>query len=123
MSWFRANIKDGSRLALFALLLQFALAFGHVHWLAGQAVDGGGITVAERHTGSTPASQDPDQQPAADGCAICAVMAMAQSILLSPPPALVVPTAVEIRPLKAIAASFDDVAIGTAFQPRGPPIP
>ncbi|CCD99299.1 DUF2946 family protein [Bradyrhizobium sp. STM 3809] len=121
MSWFRANIRDVSRLALFALLLQFALAFGHVHGSAGQAADGG-ITVAERHTGPAPASQDPDQQPAADSCAICAVMAMAQSILLSPPPALDLPTAVDIRPLKTIAESFDVVVIGTAFQPRAPPI-
>ena len=45
MSWFRANIKDGSRLALFALLLQFAVAFGHVHWLT--APDGVGAAFAE----------------------------------------------------------------------------
>ncbi|MFN5457836.1 MAG: hypothetical protein ACK5BX_42540, partial [Bradyrhizobium sp.] len=78
MSWFRANIKHGSRLALCALLLQFALAFGHVHWLAAQAQDGAAVTFASVRTGS-PASPDPDQQPSADNCAICAVMAMAQS--------------------------------------------
>jgi len=31
MSWFRANKGCGGRLALFALLLQFYLAFGHIH--------------------------------------------------------------------------------------------
>jgi hypothetical protein len=31
MRWFRANRKIGGQLALFALALQFCLAFGHVH--------------------------------------------------------------------------------------------
>ncbi|WP_315785663.1 MULTISPECIES: DUF2946 family protein [unclassified Bradyrhizobium] len=120
MSWFRANIKDGSRLALLALVLQFALAFGHVHWLSAQAIDGGRITTAQAHTGSAPASQDPDQQPA-DGCAICAVIAMAQSILLSPAPSLPPPHAVAFRPTAPVVASLSRVAITTAFQPRAPP--
>ncbi|MGJ5179907.1 DUF2946 family protein [Bradyrhizobium oligotrophicum] len=121
MSWFRANIKDVSRLALLALVVQFALAFGHVHWLSAQALDGGRLTIAQAHTGSLPASQDPDQQPAADGCAICAVMAMAQSILLSPPPSLTPPHAVAFRKPTPIVESIDRVIIGTAFQPRAPP--
>lgn len=121
MSWFRANIKDGSRLALFALLLQFALAFGHVHWLAGQAQDGVAVTAASIQTGSQPAGQDPDQQPSNDGCAICAVMAMAQSILLSPAPVLTLPEAVAFRLPDEITASVAAVVIDTAFQPRAPP--
>ena len=122
MSWFRANIKGGSRLALFALALQFALAFGHVHWLTAQALDSTVAAVAE-HTGSAPASQDPDQQqPAPDGCAICAVTAMAQSILLSPAPVLTLPQAVEFRLPIVTAAPVSRVIVETAFQPRAPPI-
>ncbi|MGJ5141988.1 DUF2946 family protein [Bradyrhizobium oligotrophicum] len=121
MSWFRANIRDVSRLALFALVLQFALAFGHVHWLSAQALDGGRLTTAQAHTGSSPASQDPDQQPSADGCAICAVMAMAQSILLSPAPVLTPPEAVAFRLPDAITATVAAVVVDTAFQPRAPP--
>ena len=37
MKWFRSNIKHGSRLALFALAIQFALSFGHFHGVAAQA--------------------------------------------------------------------------------------
>src|SRR5438477_516821 len=37
MKWFRRNIKTGSRLALFALVVQFALSFGHFHSSAAQA--------------------------------------------------------------------------------------
>ena len=29
MKWFRKHLKHGSRLALFALAIQFALSFGH----------------------------------------------------------------------------------------------
>ena len=32
MKWFRKHIKTGSRLALFALAIQFALSFGHFHF-------------------------------------------------------------------------------------------
>ena len=31
MRWFRSNIRVGSRLALFALAVQFLLSFGHFH--------------------------------------------------------------------------------------------
>ena len=37
MKWFRSNIKHGSRLALLALVLQFALSFGHFHGVIVQA--------------------------------------------------------------------------------------
>ena len=37
MKWFRRHIKTGSRLALFALALQFVLSFGHFHFNAAQA--------------------------------------------------------------------------------------
>ncbi|CCD87115.1 conserved protein of unknown function [Bradyrhizobium sp. ORS 285] len=122
MSWFRANIKHGSRLALFALLLQFALAFGHVHWLAGQIADSGRVTTAQAHSGSAPASRDPDQQPSAEGCAICAVMAMAQSILLSPAPVLTLPESVAFRLPDTITVALAAVVIDAAFQPRAPPL-
>ena len=31
MNWFRSNIQSCARLALFALALQMAVSFGHVH--------------------------------------------------------------------------------------------
>ena len=37
MKWFRSNIKHGSRLALFALAIQFVLSFGHFHGVSAQA--------------------------------------------------------------------------------------
>ena len=37
VKWFRKHLKGGSRLALFALAIQFALSFGHFHGIAAQA--------------------------------------------------------------------------------------
>src|SRR5215217_2807860 len=37
MKWFRSNIRRGSRLALFALAIQFLLSFGHFHGSGAQA--------------------------------------------------------------------------------------
>src|SRR5437868_6364229 len=37
MNWFRKHVKGGSRLALLALALQFALSFGHFHGIAAKA--------------------------------------------------------------------------------------
>src|SRR3569623_2271940 len=34
MKWFRSKIWHGARLALFAMLVQFALTFGLSHWFA-----------------------------------------------------------------------------------------
>ncbi len=121
MSWFRTNVKNGSRLALLALALQFALAFGHVHWFAAQALDTPAAAAAQLDTGSSPDDQDRDQQPSGDGCAICAVMAMAQSVLLSPAPGLTLPQAVDFRQPMPPVASVGRVAIDTVFQPRAPP--
>src|SRR5438093_3038220 len=38
VNWFRKHLKHGSRLALFALAIQFALSFGHFHGAAAQTV-------------------------------------------------------------------------------------
>src|SRR3954470_15550994 len=91
MKWFRRKIKTGSRLALFALVIQFALSFGHFHFNSAQAVPAvqAGLTHADQtdaqglaaskaadHPQQQPSSPDTDQQPA-DGCAICAVIALA----------------------------------------------
>ncbi len=65
MKWFRSNIKHGSRLALLALALQFALSFGHFHSaaLAAPAVQSGLSDVLA--TAGGPAQQpDSDQAPA-----------------------------------------------------------
>ena len=134
MKWFRKHIKTGSRLALFALAIQFALSFGHFHGVAAQAAPAiqAGLSradLAHVATGATPeaaqkqvpSSPDTDQQTA-DGCAICAVIALAGNLLFATPPVLLLPQAVELvyRTTDAEVAHLGSVH--PAFRSRAPPI-
>lgn len=135
MKWFRSNIRHGVRLALLALLAQFALSFGHFHWRAAQAAPTVQSGSAQDITAEsfalttatgvvlphTPANPDNDQQPA-DYCATCAVMALASTILFATPPLLLAPQAVEFLYLVTDAAFVHLSTLHVAFQPRAPPV-
>jgi hypothetical protein len=136
MKWFRSNIKHGSRLALFALAVQFGLSFGQFHGIAAQAapaIQSGPVlsdasfanslaapaTVSEAGQ-QLPSDQDSDRQPA-DACAICAVMALANTLLFATPPLLLLPQAVEFLYLTTDAEFVHLNSARVAFQPRAPP--
>jgi hypothetical protein len=137
MNWFRSNIKHGSRLALFALAVQFVLAFGHFHAVAAEpasAIQSGlaqsessyadhlvAPEAASQLAQQQPASNDSDQQPG-DCCAICAVMALANTVLFATPPLLLLPQAVEFLYLAADAEFVHLNSARVAFQPRAPPV-
>jgi hypothetical protein len=115
MKWFRKHVKHGSRLALLALVVQFALTFGHFHGVAVQAAPA--IQSAQHEPASNP---DSDQQPN-DACAICAVIALANMALSATPPLLLLPQAVEFLYLTTDAEFVHLNSAILAFQPRGPP--
>ena len=137
MNWFRKHLKHGSRLALFALAIQFALSFGHFHGVAAQAAPAiqtsvtdadfayaAGIAaqtaadeVAQKQQPSTP---DTDQQPA-DNCAICAVMSLAGNVLFATPPLLQLPQAVDFLYLTTDAEFVHLGSFHFAFRSRAPP--
>ncbi|MGZ5873716.1 MAG: DUF2946 family protein [Bradyrhizobium sp.] len=117
MKWFRSNIKHGARLALIALAIQFALSFGHFHGIAAQAAPS--IQSVQQQLPSS--NHDSDQHPS-DSCAICAVIALANSTLFATPPVLLLPQAVELSYLTADAAFLHLNSASTAFQPRAPPL-
>jgi hypothetical protein len=137
MNWFRSNIKRGSRLALFALAVQFALSFGHFHGVAAQvapAIQSGpaqpeasvpylaAADAVGRSAQPQPASSpDSDQQPS-EACAICAVLALANTVLFATPPLLLLPQAVELLYLTTDAGFVHLNSAAAAFQPRAPPI-
>jgi hypothetical protein len=124
MKWFRSNIRTGARLALLALLVQFALSFGHVHGLAAPAVAATQNVMSTDHADKTtpqPAPGKHDSDQTSDGCAICAVMAMAGTVLFASPPILLLPEAVEILHRITDAEFAHLKSAGTAFQPRAPP--
>jgi hypothetical protein len=137
MKWLRSNIRHGSRLALFALAIQFALSFGHFHGGAAQAAPAiqsvtapsdsftSALPVPDAVTQSAqqpPATDhNPDQQTN-DPCAICAVMALANNVLFATPPLLLLPQAVEFLYLTTDAEFVHLNSASAAFQPRAPPI-
>jgi Protein of unknown function (DUF2946) len=139
MKWFRKRIKTGSRLALFALAIQFALSFGHFHGVAAQAAPAirSGLSQADlAYIGTAaaapnpaseaaqkqrPSTPDTDQQPA-DACAICAVIALAGTLLFATPPVLLLPQAVELLYLTTDAEFAHLGSVHPAFQSRAPPI-
>jgi hypothetical protein len=146
MKWFRSNIKHGSRLALLALAIQFVLSFGHFHGLAAQAtpaIQSGLLHSSQLQLSPAPFEasranglaatdmaslpqqrQKPgsDRDSDSDGCAICAVTAMANAVLFSTPPLLELPQAVELLYLTTDAEFVHLNSVRVAFQPRAPPI-
>lgn len=136
MNWFRSHIKAGSRLALFALAVQFVLAFGHFHSFAAQAAPAIQSAAAQSESATTDLVAAPDvvsqsdqqrpgsdhDQPSGDTCAICAVIALANTLLFSTPPLLLLPQAVEFLYLTADAEFVHLNSARVAFQPRAPPV-
>jgi hypothetical protein len=135
MKWFRANTRHGSCLALFALLVQFALSFGHFHGAAAQTVriglsDAGPTYAVDQTalgaTGETVQPQRPsnhhdtDQHPA-HTCVICTVISLANNFLFATPPLLDLPRAAELLHLATNAEFAHLGSLHTAFQSRAPP--
>ncbi|MDA9408451.1 DUF2946 family protein [Bradyrhizobium sp. CCBAU 45384] len=130
MKWFRSNIRHGARLAIFAMLVQFALTFGHSHWFA-QAAPLAQSRLTDSTKTITPTDgaavqkqspANPDrEQPGEDNCAICALVAMAGTVLSATPPLLHLPQAVELL-YRTTDAEFNHLESARhAFQPRAPP--
>lgn len=132
MKWFRSKIRHGARLALFAMLVQLALTFGHSHWFA-QATPLAAASLQQTDSSNGSASTDRAavqkqspasphrEQPGEDNCAICAVFAMAGTVLFATPPLLQLPQVIELLYRTTDAEFIHLKSAGTAFQPRAPP--
>ena len=130
MKWFRKHIKTGSRLALFALAIQFALSFGHFHAIAAPAI-AAGLTQADLDhapivapNAASEAAQQPsnhDTDRSVDPCAICAVISLANNLVFSAPPLLLLPQAVELLYLTTDAEFTHLNSVRAPFQSRAPP--
>jgi hypothetical protein len=136
MKRLRSNIKHVSRLALFALAVQFALSFGHFHGVAAEAASVAqlGLALSEyraaRNLAAPIAQNLSTPQPASDHgsgehpgdiCAICIVMAMANAALFATP-SVVLPRAVDFSYGTAAAEFVRVASVRAGFQPRAPPI-
>jgi len=117
MTWIRSHIKSGARLALLALVVQFAVSFGHFHAIAAPATSIG----AQAASSPSPAGHEPDHQTN-DTCEICAVIALAQTMLFATPPLFLLPQAIELSCLPTNAGFADLSSVRVAFQARAPPL-
>lgn len=128
MRWFRSHIRAGSRLALFALAVQFCLAFGHIHPedLYGPARRP--LTNAAEI--ALPASWSPQSLSAGyaanradDFCAICETIFMLGSSATPEAPQLLAPVP-RIRPAQHFVrtAALFVASRRAPFQSRAPPV-
>ena len=112
------------------MLVQFALTFGHSHGFAQAAplarsqltddatplASGDRVAIQKR----SPTSPD-RERPGEDICAICAVVAMASTVMFATPPLLLLPQAVKLLYRTTDAEFIHLESARTAFQPRAPP--
>jgi hypothetical protein len=77
-------------------------------------------TVSAAAQQQSPSGNEPDRQPN-DPCAICAVIALANSVLSATPPLLLLPQAIEFLYLTTDAEFVHLNSARIAFQPRAPP--
>jgi thiamine pyrophosphokinase len=125
MRWFRSNRKTGGRLALFALAVQFVVAFGHIH---PQDIYGSLDSVASSTLRALTArenvqslSTDQATKQSDDFCAICAAVSLLNNSFAAEAPHLVLPVASRtvLKPDR-VAAIFVEPR-RASFQSRAPP--
>jgi hypothetical protein len=123
MRWVRDHIRHGSWLALVAIAINFALAFGHVHASDGTGSERAGslvLVIAAVHGDQT--KHHPADNQADYLCPICMAAAAMGAALAPMPPASLVEFAtatIDHAIEQGCAAREPQCA---AFQPRGPPI-
>src|SRR5262245_59101175 len=110
MGWFRSRSRWGSYLALFALVVQLALSFGHVHLEGGAPVAGHASALFAVHPSNAAAAVDPagNEYPALadDHCPICTLINLTGTLVPATTPAL--PQLAVFSPVSfAVAVEFD----------------
>jgi hypothetical protein len=126
MNWFRARIRPFAQLALFALAVQMAVSFGHMHRddlglprLA--AIQGGHFQFHAAQAMVSPA--DRDQYPLSDDyCPICASIALLATGAPSLPPVMMAPPLVSRVWSSPTQLYFVATQTTFSFQARAPPL-
>ena len=121
VGWVRRHRRHGAVLALIALALQIAVAFGHVHLPA--LAQNPHATSAQHAALADSKSRAPAQIPAdnEDYCAICASIFLASSAFAPAPPELLVPA--NFQPIEHCFNAARPLAESPrlAFRSRAPP--
>jgi hypothetical protein len=146
MKWFRSNVRHGSRLALLALAIQLLLSFGHFHGSSAQAAPTltdanqprlhDTVSCAATHldacagashedafgaSGLNTSDHESDGRPT-DDCAICAVMALANALVVATPSYLLGPQPASSLYLMTEAEFIALNSARVVFQSRAPPV-
>jgi hypothetical protein len=122
MRWFRANRILGSQLALFALAVQFIVAFGHVHRDDIYGFARAAAAIAAPVPGGS--QQLPSDQPTKHGddyCAVCAAVSLLGNSFAAAAPSLPLPAASHAIEQFDRVASIFIAPRRAAFQSRAPP--
>jgi hypothetical protein len=120
MGWVRARQRFGAWLALFALALQLVLSFGHIHAEDFATPKLGAVAFAHANDGAADDDGDHHGLGHAD-CAICAVIHLAATLLLPPPPQVPLPAAETFAWFAAVERHDPPRAPRQPFQARAPP--
>ena len=123
MRWFRDNMRQGSWLALLALVINLGLSFGHFHATGGRHAGSGLISLTVAASSDTDRTHDHPGDTGADYlCPICTAISAMANALASTPPVLPVEFAGLglDRPIEPPLAFAERST--AAFQSRGPPI-
>lgn len=119
MGWFRRRCRLGGWVALVALVLQLALAFGHSHSEAFSRT----AEIAALTDGGSDGGQ-PDS-PAAphdhDYCGVCAVLSLLAGAQTADVPTLPMPAVAAVT-VVAEPGTIHAIRGRTAFQSRAPPL-
>jgi hypothetical protein len=128
MRWLRTNSRFGGGLALFALALQFWLAFGHIH---PEDIYGSvGRPLSSAAEIALPSSGSPQSlssgyavNPDRDFCAICETIFMLRSSATPEAPQMLAPRPI-VRPAQHFSrtAAFYIALRRASFQSRAPPV-
>jgi hypothetical protein len=119
MTWFRTKLRHGATLALIALALNLALAFGHCHADGGRGHQAAisALNFGVSDDGSIPINTNGDD----DGCAICkAVAALGSALAATSPtlPLVVTFARLDLTPVTELAVRQ---FARTDVRARGPP--
>jgi len=118
----RSSRRFGSLLALAALALQLALAFGHLHLDGIHRRSAGIFSRIGAQTAQSAPAQQPGRNADDDYCAICATIYLAANSFLPQAPQLPAPPAAGSIEHFSYAAAALIAPRRAPFQSRAPPL-
>jgi hypothetical protein len=124
MGWVHRHRQRGAWVAFAALVLQFALSFGHVHLDGIRPIAGHNAVVASHKTVLADAAPETPAQNSGDDddyCAICASIYLVSTTFISHAPVLPVPLGFEriVHSYASVRVSLESRRI--VFRSRAPP--